>query len=200
MVSPRWKNRVHTPPSQARPQRVAIVAAIRHQAIGPLTGASRLPRSPDGHCGERVFEEGDFRLGRGLQGLLPAAYLRHRPKPSTLCPGPAWGADCGLPCLRGRCGHRQCTPPNAVSPRHGVWPESPTIAWAAPSSRSTVGVAASKGWDSHPAAAARAMGRWSPSSRGGPRHNDDLLRQDGHLGGGPWEGKDEGESRPSVLS
>ena len=48
--------RVDAPPSQARPQRVAIVTAIRNQAVGPLAGTSRLPRPLDGYRVEGLLE------------------------------------------------------------------------------------------------------------------------------------------------
>src|SRR5919205_1210459 len=96
-VTPCRANRVDAPPSQARPQRVALIAAIRDQALRSLARASRRPRPPDGDRVKGLLDARDLRRGRRLQVCSQRRSPRHRPAPSTLCPGRVWSCRPWLP-------------------------------------------------------------------------------------------------------
>jgi hypothetical protein len=64
-IPPSWDDRLNLQPGQAGAQRVAVIASIRDQALGPLAGASRLPRPADRV--KRFLEAGDLHRGRRVQ-------------------------------------------------------------------------------------------------------------------------------------
>jgi hypothetical protein len=101
VVPPCRDNRVDTPPRQTCPQRVAIVAAIRNQAVGPLAGAPRLPQPPDGDRVEGALEEGDLRRGRRVQ-VCSQRSTRAIDQNQPLCTLPAFRVpDFGPPFFAG---------------------------------------------------------------------------------------------------
>jgi hypothetical protein len=67
MIAAGWDNRVDAAPDQAGAQRVAIIAAIGNQALGPYAGASRHPRAADRDHVEGPLEARDLRRGCRLQ-------------------------------------------------------------------------------------------------------------------------------------
>jgi hypothetical protein len=101
MGAPGGDDRLHAPPRQARPLRVALIAAIRDQSVGPRAGASRLPRAADRDRVQGLLEARDLRRGGRVQGLLPTEGPRHRPAPSPSCPCPAWWYQLWAPLFRG---------------------------------------------------------------------------------------------------
>jgi hypothetical protein len=67
VVPPSRDDRLNPQPGQAGSQRVAVIASIRDQALGPLAGASGLPRPADRDRVERFLEAGDLHRGRRVQ-------------------------------------------------------------------------------------------------------------------------------------
>jgi len=101
MGAPGGDNRLNAPPCQASPQRVAIIPAIRNQALGPLAGPLRLSRAPDRDGIERPLEKGDFRWGRRVQ-VCSQRSTRAIDQNPPLCTLPARRlADFGSPFFAG---------------------------------------------------------------------------------------------------
>jgi hypothetical protein len=101
VVTPCRDHRVDAAPSQARPPRVAIVAALCNHAVGPLAGASRRPRPPDrGHV-EGPLEEGNRRRGRRDQVCSPRSTRALDQNHPLRALAPLGGADFGAPLFAG---------------------------------------------------------------------------------------------------
>jgi hypothetical protein len=101
MIAAGWNNGVDASPHQTRPQRIAVIPAIRDQAVGPLAGPARFARPPDRNRVERLFEEGDLRRGSRLQ-VCSQRSTRAIDQNHPLCALAALGlADLGAPFLAG---------------------------------------------------------------------------------------------------
>jgi hypothetical protein len=57
----------HPPMGHARPQGMAVIAALGNRPFGPLARPPRLPGPPDSDHVERLFKEANLRWGSRLQ-------------------------------------------------------------------------------------------------------------------------------------
>jgi hypothetical protein len=101
MVAPGGDDRLNALPSQARPQRVAIIAAIRDQVVRPLAGASRLPRAADRDGVKGLLEERDLRRGRRVQVCSQRSTRAIDQNHPLRALAPLGGADFGPPFFAG---------------------------------------------------------------------------------------------------
>jgi hypothetical protein len=65
--SSRGDDRLDAPTGQPGAQGIAVIAPIRHQALGALAGSTRRAGAADGDRVEGLLEEGDFRRGCRVQ-------------------------------------------------------------------------------------------------------------------------------------